>query len=107
MTTEQGVKVVPTFKPELASLNAGSINFALFDIPRRMRVDEWKHPWEKAYMEMTKDFIFPNTFKSLEEFARVFKENGAKPEAEIYDTAMINNVAYLVEQGLLEKTKEK
>ena len=103
MTTEERLKAVPAFKPELASFNAGSINFALFDIPKRMRVDEWQHTWEKDYLEMTKDFIFPNTFKSLEEFARVFKENGTKPEAEIYDTAMINNVAYLIEQGLLEK----
>ena len=103
MTTEMRVKVVPTFKPELASFNAGSINFALFDMPRRMRIDEWKYPWEEPYLEMTKDWIFPNTFKTLEEFARVFKENGTKPEAEIYDTAMINNIAYLLEEGLLER----
>ena len=103
MTTGERLKAVPNFKPELASFNAGSINFALFDIPNRMKIEEWKYPWEKAYLEMTKDFIFPNTFKSLEEFARIFKENGTKPEAEIYDSAMINNVAYLVEQEFLKK----
>jgi uncharacterized protein (DUF849 family) len=52
---------------------------------------------------MTKDWIFPNTFKTLEQFAGVFKENGTKPEAEIYDTAMINNIAYLLEEGILER----
>jgi uncharacterized protein (DUF849 family) len=103
MTTQERLKVVPTFKPELASFNAGSINFALFDIPERMGIKEWKYPWEKPYFEMTKDFIFPNTFKSLEEFAQVFGENGTKPEAEIYDTAMINTVAYLVKQGHIKK----
>lgn len=103
MTTEERLKVVPTFKPELASFNAGSINFALFDIPERMKIKEWKYPWEKPYFEMTKDFIFPNTFKSLEEFARVFEENGTKPEAEIYDSAMINTVAYLAKQGYVKK----
>jgi len=102
MTTEERLKVVPEFQPELASFNAGSINFALFDIPGRMKLKDWKHPWEKQYMEMTKDFIFPNTFKSLEQFAQTFKENGTKPEAEIYDSAMINNVAYLIEQGFLD-----
>lgn len=103
MSTGERVKVVPTFKPELASFNAGSINFGLFDIPDRMKIKEWKHPWEEPYLRMTKDFIFPNTFKSLEEFAQVFKENGTKPEAEIYDSAMINNIAYLLEQGFIEK----
>jgi len=103
MTTEKRVRVVPTFKPELASFNAGSINFALFDMPKRMGIQEWKYSWEKPYLEMTKDWIFPNTFRTLEEFARVFKENGTKPEAEIYDTAMINNIAYLLEEGLLER----
>ena len=103
MTTEERLRVVPTLKPELASFNAGSINFALFDIPERMGIKEWKYSWEKPYLEMSKDFIFPNTFKSLEEFARVFEENGTKPEAEIYDTAMIDTIAYLVKQGLLKR----
>jgi uncharacterized protein (DUF849 family) len=103
MTTQERLKVVPTFKPELASFNAGSINFALFDIPDRMKLKEWKYPWEKPYLEMTKDFIFPNTFKSLEEFAQTFEQNGTKPEAEIYDSAMINTVAYLAERGYLKK----
>lgn len=103
MTTEERVKVISTFKSELASFNAGSINFGLFDIPDRMKIKEWKYPWEEPYLRMTKDFIFSNTFKSLEEFAQIFKENGTKPEAEVYDSAMINNVAYLLEQGYLER----
>jgi len=102
-TTEERLRVIPTFKPELASFNAGSINFGVFDIPERMRIKEWNYPWERGYLEMTEDFIFPNTFKSLKEFAQVFKENRTKPEAEIYDTAMINNIAYLIDQGFLDK----
>jgi len=103
MTAEERVKVVSTFKPELASYNAGSINFGLFDVPIRMRIKEWKYPWEDPYFKATKDVIFSNTFKSLEEFAQIFKENNTKPEAEIYDSAMIYNVAYLVEHGYVEK----
>lgn len=103
MTTEERLRVVPTFKPELATFNAGSINFALFDIAERMKIKEWKYPWERPYLEMTRDFIFPNTFKSLEEFAQTFEENGTKPEAEIYDSAMINTVAYLLKRGYLKK----
>ena len=103
MTDEERLKVIPLFKPELASFNAGSVNFGTFDIPERMKIKEWKYSWEKPQLEMTKDFIFPNTFKSLETFAKTFEENDTKPEAEVYDTAMINNIAYLVKQGCVKK----
>ena len=103
MTDEERLKVVPLFKPELASFNAGSINFGTFDIPEQMNIKEWKYSWEKKQLEMSKDFIFPNTFKSLETFAKTFEENGTKPEAEVYDTAMINNINYLTKKGYLKK----
>ena len=93
---------MPAHKPELASFNAGSINFGLFDIPGRLKITEWKHEWELPYLEMTKDFIFRNTFKSLEEFPQLFEKYGTKPEAEVYDTGMINNLAYLVNRGFLK-----
>jgi len=48
---------------------------------------------------MTEDFIFPNTFKSMKEFSITFSENGAKPEFEVYDSAMINNIAFMIERG--------
>jgi uncharacterized protein (DUF849 family) len=102
-TTQDRLRTVTTFKPELASFNAGSINFALYDIPQRMGIKEWKYDWEAPYLNQTRDYIFPNTFKTLEEFAQVFRECQTKPELEIYDTAMINNVAYLVERGFLDK----
>ena len=103
MSPEERVKVVSTHSPELASFNAGSINFGLFDIPSRMNITEWKHDWELPYLEMTKDFIFSNTFKSLEEFPRLFAEHGTKPEAEVYDSGMLNNLAYLVSKGVMKK----
>lgn len=103
MTAEERLRAIPTFKPELASFNAGSVNFALFDAPERMGIREWKYDWEKPYLEASKDYIFPNTFKTMEEFARTFEENGTKPEMEIYDSAMINNAAYLVSKGLIRK----
>jgi uncharacterized protein (DUF849 family) len=103
MTDEERLKVIPLFKPELASLNAGSINFGTFDIPEQMKIKEWKYSWEKPQLELSKDFIFPNTFKSLEVFVKTFQENGTKPEAEVYDTAMINNINYLIKKGYLKK----
>ncbi len=100
MSTEERVRVVPAFKPELASFNFGSINFALF--PYAEKVKEWKFSWEKTFMEGTEDFIFPNTFKSMREFAGYFNENETKPEIEIYDTGMINNLAFMIDRGYIK-----
>lgn len=100
MTTEQRVAVVSTFQPELASLNFGSLNFALFPVVAKYK--EWKFPWEPQYLSMTEDLIFPNTFKTLREFCGYFQENQTKPEIEIYDVGMINNVAYMIDQGYLK-----
>ena len=96
MTVQERGRVVPTFKPELASLNFGSTNFGLF--PAAEMFKEFKHPWEKAYLEFSEDFIFPNTFKTLKEFAHLFAENDTKPELEIYDSGMINNVAFMLQR---------
>ncbi len=101
MTTAERVKAVITFKPELASFNFGSINFGLFPIAEAVR--EFKFPWEKAYLESTWDYIFPNTFKTLREFSQAFSENETKPELEIYDAGMINNVAFMIQRGYLKK----
>jgi len=101
MTAEQRLVPVSTFKPELASFNAGSINFALFHALERYK--EFKFDWEKQYLAMTEDFIFPNTFKSMREFTVIFNEHGTKPEFEVYDSGMVNNVAFLIERGYVKK----
>ena len=101
MTTEQRVAPVTLYKPELASFNAGSINFALFPVIPRYK--DWKFEWEKQYLGMTEDFIFANTFKSMREYCAKFNETGTKPEFEIYDAGMVNNVAFMIQAGYIEK----
>ncbi len=101
MTTEQRVAPVTLYKPELASFNAGSINFALFPVIPRFK--EWKFEWEKQYLGMTEDFIFANTFKSMKEYCAKFNEAGTKPEFEIYDSGMVNNVAFMIQAGYIKK----
>ena len=101
MTTEQRAAPVTLYKPELASFNAGSINFALFPVVPRYK--EWKFEWEKQYLGMTEDFIFANTFKSMKEYCAIFNETGTKPEFEIYDSGMVNNVAFLIQAGYVKK----
>jgi len=101
MTTEERVRVVTDLKPELASLNAGSINFGIF--PALEKWKEWKYEWEPKYLEMTEDFVFANTFKTLREFMEAFNKNETKSELEAYDAGMINNIAYLISKGHLKK----
>ena len=101
MTVEQRVAPVTMYKPELASFNAGSINFALFHAIPRFK--EFKFPWEKQYLGMSEDFIFPNTFKSMKEYCAIFAEHGTKPEFEIYDSGMVNNIAFMIEAGYVKK----
>jgi uncharacterized protein (DUF849 family) len=101
MTAEQRLIPVSTFKPELASFNAGSLNFALF--PALDKIKEFKFDWEPQYLGMTEDFIFPNTFKSMREFTVIFNENGTKAEFEVYDSGMVNNVAFMIDKGYVKK----
>jgi uncharacterized protein (DUF849 family) len=98
---EKRVKVVSSLKPEMASLNAGSLNFALFHVANKIK--DWKFPWEKEYLEGTEDFIFPNTFRTMRQYLSMMEENETKPEFEIYDVGMINNVAFLIEAGYVKK----
>jgi len=101
MTVEERLRPIPYLKPELASCNFGSINF---NISRGMgQIESFKYPWEPKYLEMTKDLIFPNTFKSLEQYLKTFAENETKPEIEIYDTGMIYNLAYMIDTGHIKK----
>lgn len=99
MTVEQRVSVVPAFKPELASMNSGSINFGLFPMARML--NEAKFEWEKPFIEATHDFVFANTFKAMEGMCKIMRENGTKPELEIYDVGHIYNVRYLLDNGFL------
>jgi uncharacterized protein (DUF849 family) len=101
MTVEQRVAPVSLYKPELASFNAGSVNFALF--PAVGRFKDWKYDWETKYLAMSEDFIFPNTFKTMREYCGHFAENGTKPEFEIYDSGMVDNVAWLIQAGYVKK----
>lgn len=101
-TVENRARVVSTLEPELASLNAGSMNFALFHVAPKYE-GKWKYDWEKPYLAGTDDFIFPNTFYTISKFAELMDQHGTKPEFEIYDVGMINNLAYLINSRQIKK----
>ncbi|UMZ74228.1 3-keto-5-aminohexanoate cleavage protein [Natranaerofaba carboxydovora] len=100
MSVEERAAVVPEFKPELASMNAGSINWGLF--PVKEKVPEFKFQWEPYMLDMTKDFIFENTFAAMEKICQIMYDNGTKPELEVYDTGHLYSIAYMLERGIVK-----
>ncbi|MBI5248107.1 MAG: 3-keto-5-aminohexanoate cleavage protein [Desulfomonile tiedjei] len=100
MSIDQRTATISTFKPELASLNMGSMNFSMH--PLLKRIKEWKFEWEKPYVEGSRDFVFSNTFASLETITTVMKQHDTKPELEIYDTSHLYNAQFLAQEGFLE-----
>jgi uncharacterized protein (DUF849 family) len=101
MTPEERIAVVGALEPEMATFNAGSINFALYPVLQKYK--EFKYPWEEGYLAGTESFIFANNFQSLHVFSKTMNEVGSKPELEIYDVGQINNVAQLVREGYLKE----
>lgn len=101
MGVEERVKVVRTYSPELASLNAGSLNFSLH--PMLEKIQDFKYDWEPQYLAMSEDFIFPNTFKTLREFSGYFTQEDTKPEFEVYDAGMLSNLAFLLSRIQVKK----
>ncbi len=101
MSVEQRVRTVPLLKPELASCNFGSVNFALF--PVLDMYSQFDFQWEKEFLAASEDHIFSNTFKMLRESLPLFQESGTLPELEIYDVGMINNVAFMLSKGQLKR----
>jgi uncharacterized protein (DUF849 family) len=99
MTVQERAANVPEFKPEMCSFNLGSINFALH--PALKRHSEWRYPWEPRYLEMSKDFIFKNTFLDFEHLCNITREHQVKPELEVYDVGHLYNLAFLVQERML------
>ena len=88
-------------KPEMCSLNMGSMNFNI--APSAARVKKFKYDWEKPYLEGTTNFIFRNTFQDIEQIVeRLGKAHGTRFEFECYDTAHLYNLAHFLDRGLVE-----
>lgn len=99
LSTAERIRVVPTFKPELATFNMGSMNFSIHPIGARYRDGDYRYAWEKGYIAASKDAVFRNTFADLEHFCQTMKDHNTKPECEVYDVGHIYNTSFLVKQG--------
>lgn len=100
MTPQDRLRVIPRYRPEIASFNLGSMNFSIHPVARRYKSGDYRNEWEQAYAEGTKDFIFRNTFGDMEVFSRTFAENNVRPEFEAYDVGHLYNLRFLVKSGL-------
>ena len=100
MTIEQRVKPAATFKPEVASLNMGSMNFGLY--PMLARFKEFKHDWERPYLEGSRERIFKNTFADIEYILTTCAENGTRFEIECYDIGHLYTLAHFAERGVVK-----
>ena len=101
MSIDERLAAALVASPEMASLNMGSLNFGIF--PLAQKFDNWKFDWELEFLEMTKDFIFPNTFKTIEYALKELGEgHGTRFEFECYDLGHLYNLAYFVDAGLIK-----
>jgi uncharacterized protein (DUF849 family) len=99
MSVEERMRPALTLKPEVASLNMGSMNFGLY--PMLSRYKNFRHAWEEPYLEGTKDLVFKNTFADIEYALAKGTANGTRFEFECYDTAHLYNLAHFLERGLV------
>lgn len=100
MKVEERVLPAAQFKPEVASLNMGSINFGLYHLLDRYK--EFKFDWERQHLEATRDLVFRNSFKDIEYILETCYGNGTRFEFECYDIAHLYNLKHFLDRGLVK-----
>lgn len=97
---EERVRPAAVWKPEVASLNMGSMNFGLF--PMLKRYSEFRYEWEPAMLEASHDLVFRNSFKDIRYALETLNDTGARYEFECYDTSHLHNLHYFWREGLVK-----
>ena len=100
MSVAERAAPAATYKPELASLNMGSMNFGLF--PMLNRFKEFKHDWERAHLEGSRDLVFRNSFQDIEYVLQTCYGNGTRFEFECYDISHLYNLAHFADRGMVK-----
>ena len=102
MTLDERLAAPIQAEPEMCSLNMGSMNFGLFPLLNRYK--DWKHDWEPALLNATRDVVFKNTFADIEKiFAQLGDQFGTRFEFECYDVGHIQTLAFYLREGLIKK----
>ena len=100
MPGEERVRPAEVWKPEVASLNMGSMNFGLFPMLKRYKV--FKYDWEEPMLEGSKDLVFRNSFKDIRYALETLNPTNTRYEFECYDTSMLYNLHYFWTEGLVK-----
>ncbi len=100
MTLEERLATPLQMRPEMCSLNMGSMNFGLF--PVLNRVKEFRYDWEQPYLERSRDYIFRNTFADIEQVVETLGAHGTRFEFECYDIGHLYNLAHLLDRGVVQ-----
>jgi uncharacterized protein (DUF849 family) len=101
MTLEERLAYPLRAKPEMCSLNMGSMNFSIHPVARK--IHDWRYDWEKPYVEGMEDLIFRNTFRDIRHILQVLgRDGGTRFEFECYDVGHLYTLAHFVEEGLVE-----
>ncbi len=100
MTTQERLQPALQLKPEVASLNMGSMNFGLY--PMVDRYKNFQHQWEVDYLEGSRDRVFKNTYKDIEYILTSCSDNNTRFELECYDVSHLYNLAHFVDRGIVK-----
>lgn len=100
MTVAERLTPAHQFKPEVASLNMGSMNFGLY--PMLERFKEFRFDWERQHLDKSRDLVFRNTFADIESILASCRGNGTRFEFECYDISHLYNLAHFVDRGVVE-----
>jgi len=100
MTIDERLAGPLRMKPEMCSLNMGSMNFGLY--PMASRIKEFKYGWEPDYLEMSRGHIFRNTFADIERLLETMGAHGTRFEFECYDVGHLYNLAHFLDRGLVQ-----
>lgn len=100
MTVEERLQPALRLKPEVASLNLGSMNFGLYEMLGRYK--DFRYDWERPYLEGSEDRVFRNTFRDIAYVLESCGANGTRFELECYDIGHLYTAAHFLDRKALE-----
>ena len=98
MSMDERLSAALWAKPEVASMNMGSVNFNIS--PLAERIKNFKYEWEKPALEATKDMVLSNTFTQIERGLRELGDHGTRFEFECYEIGHLHNLAWFADKGI-------
>lgn len=99
MSVEERLQPALQLRPELASLNLGSMNFGLYEMLERFKT--FNHEWERPYLAESDDRVFKNTFRDISYILESCSDNGTRFEFECYDISHLYTAAHFLDRRLI------